>query len=140
MKAAEITEDRKEALLARIRGCLEKRLDIVFAYVHGSFALHESFNDIDIAVFFDSAPDSPLQIELLLEAELGNAVRDFPVDVRVLNNSPLSFRYNVIRFGRPLFINDDDIRSDFVEAAIRNYLDFAPFRRMYLKETLGLAI
>ncbi len=138
-KTMKITADRKETLLAEIRGCLEKHKDIIFAYVHGSFATEDNFNDIDIAVFLDRIPDSPLQTELVLEAELENAVRDFPMDVRVLNNSPLSFRYNVIRFGQPLLVNDDDIRSDFVETVISNYLDFAPFRRMYLRETLGLA-
>jgi len=62
------------------------------------------------------------------------------IDVRVLNASPLSFLYHVIKGGRILMARDDDIRADFQENTIKHYLDFAPFRKMYLKEVLGLGI
>jgi hypothetical protein len=44
-----------------------------------------------------------------------------PVDIRILNNASLSFRYNVIKNGQPIVVNNDNIRSDFVEATLSYY-------------------
>jgi hypothetical protein len=108
--------------------------------LHGSFAIGDRFKDIDIAVYLDPLPSSPLQVELEIETELGDAIKKYPVDVRVLNNSPLSFRYNVIKHGEPIVAHDDDLRSDFVETTLSNYFDFSPFLKIYLKEALGSGI
>ncbi|OGW73018.1 MAG: hypothetical protein A3J72_08415, partial [Nitrospirae bacterium RIFCSPHIGHO2_02_FULL_40_19] len=121
-----------------IRIALEKRPEIVFAYIHGSFAKGEDFKDIDVAVYLKDVPPSPLQYELTLEAEQMASIVRYPVDVRILNTSPLSFKYNVIKEGVLLLVRDDDLRADFQEATLAGYFDFAPYRKMYLKETLGL--
>lgn len=80
-----------------------------------------------------------MQAELKLEAELYNLIQ-YPVDVRILNGAPLSFRYNVIKHGRHLAVLDDDARCDFEEATVSNYFDFAPYRKMYLQEALGRGV
>ncbi|MGQ9631107.1 MAG: hypothetical protein ACUVXI_12495 [bacterium] len=63
-----------------------------------------------------------------------------PVDVRVLNFAPLSFRYSVIRAGVPIFVRDDDARVDFEVLTLAKYFDFEPFRRMYLREIFHIGI
>ena len=110
------------------------------AYVYGSFVMADKFRDIDIAVYLKQIPSTPLHVELELETELGNIIKNYLVDVRILNNAPLSFRYNVIKSGKPIVVVDDDARTDFEEATLSNYFDFSPFRKMYLKETLGHGI
>lgn len=140
VETAGFRAEEKEELANRLRRCLEAHPEVVFAYVHGSFVTADCYHDLDVAVLLETVPDSPLQTELALERELGNGVGRLPVDVRVLNHAPLSFSYNVVRYGVPLLVRDDDRRSDFVAAVLTNYFDFAPFRRQYLKETLGLAI
>ena len=60
--------------------------------------------------------------------------------MRVLNQAPLSFRYRVIKEGVVLVIRDEALRCEFVESTLRDYFDFAPFRKMYLQEALGLGI
>lgn len=131
-------EDRS-SVIDRLKSALEEHPgpEIVFAYVHGSFAKDGPFRDIDIAVYLKEPPDSALEYELALEAALIQSA-PYPVDVRVLNNAPLSFRYQVIKEGRILFVRDDDARSDFQESTLSRYFDFAPFRSLYLKETLGI--
>jgi len=57
-----------------------------------------------------------------------------------LNNSPLSFRFNVIRYGEILFSKNEDVRSDFEALTISEYHDFAYFRRVYMKEALNLEV
>jgi predicted nucleotidyltransferase len=130
----------KRAMEGILRTVLEKRPEISFAYIHGSFARGEDFRDIDVAVYLKVPSDSPLRYELTLEAELMEAVGKYLVDVRVLNGAPVSFAYHVFKDGNVLIARDDDERSDFQEAVLARYFDFAPYRAEYLKETLGRAV
>ena len=136
-----LTETERKAIEKRLRLALEKHAEISFAYLHGSFVTGEGFRDIDVAVYLrDSPPESALRYELSLEASLMNDDNGYPVDVRILNSAPLSFRYQVIKGGLLLFEKDDDERADFQEATLSAYFDFEPFRTLYLKETLGSGI
>ena len=92
-----------------------------------------------MAIYLKSNPAELLQTELNLESELYNLI-SYPVDVRILNSAPLSFRYNVIKHGRHLAVIDDDARCDFEEMTCSAYFDFAPYRKMYLKEALGRGV
>jgi predicted nucleotidyltransferase len=128
----------REEVADRFGNLIRQRTEVVFAYLHGSF-LEGTFRDVDVAVYLDTLPPSPLAYELERETELGRLTR-FPCDVRILNGAPASFRYNVVRSGRPLAVADDDARTEFVEAAIRDYCDFTPYRKRYIEETLGHGI
>ncbi|MGA2467595.1 MAG: nucleotidyltransferase domain-containing protein [Thermodesulfobacteriota bacterium] len=136
----QISESDKKIIMEKLRYSLEKRPNLLLAYVYGSFVMADKFRDIDIAVYLKQIPSTPLHVELELETELGNIIKNYLVDVRILNNAPLSFRYNVIKSGKPIVVVDDDARTDFEEATLSNYFDFSPFRKMYLKETLGHGI
>jgi predicted nucleotidyltransferase len=129
----------KETIVEIVKQELQKHDEIVFAYLHGSFAEKDVFHDIDIAVFLKELPESKLGYELELETKLIQVIGRI-VDVRILNNAPLSFRYHVIKKGVPLLIRDDNERVEFQEFTLSRYFDFAFFRAMYLKETLGLGI
>jgi len=134
-----ITGREKEDIYRRIEHFLEKYCNLKFAYVHGSFFSQEKFRDIDVAIYLKATPAELLPVELDLEEKLYNIVQ-YPVDVRILNGAPLSFRYNVIKYGKRLAVTDDDARCDFEEATISNYFDFAPYRKMYLREALGRGV
>ncbi len=119
---------------------LEAKDGILFAYIHGSFVTGERFRDVDVAVYFADPPVHRIEEELSIESELSRVMKHLPVDLRILNDAPLSFRYNVIRYGRPVFVRDSDARFEFVEATLRDYFDFAPYREMYLRESLGIGL
>jgi predicted nucleotidyltransferase len=135
-----IVDHEKESTIESLKVCLKNRSDVIFAYLHGSFFTEDRFKDIDIAVYLDPLPPSLLEAELELEAKLSNVVIRYPVDIRILNNASLSFRYNVIKNGQPIVVNNDNIRSDFVEATLSYYFDFSPFLKEYLKEALRSGI
>ncbi len=135
-----IRADEKRIIVERITAYIKNRPDILFAYLHGSFFSGDRFRDIDIAIYLKPPFSPSLQVELKMEAELDKEVKKYPVEVRVLNNAPLSFRYNVLKHGKPIVVVDDDLRCDFMEATLSNYFDFAPFRKMYLKEAMGSGI
>lgn len=138
-KQYEIDMQGKEDIFSQIEHYLEKRPDLLFAYIHGSFMSQEKFRDIDVAIYLKSKPTELLQVELDMEAALYKMI-NYPVDVRILNNAPLSFRYNVIKDGRRLAVINDDARCDFEETTVSNYFDFAPYRKMYLQEALNRGI
>lgn len=139
-KLNKLLKRNKKTIEKNLREALKKHEEISFAYLHGSFAKEDSFRDIDVAVYLKEIPTSILEYELRIEAELMGIVGKYPVDVRVLNTSPLSFRYNVIKDGTLLMARDDDERTDFQEITLTHYFDFLPYRNIYLKETLGLEV
>ena len=139
-RSYEINPDDKRALIEGIKAHLRGRPDIIFAYLHGSFVTANRFRDIDVAIYLNPPFSSSLQVELEIEGELGKMAPRYPIEVRILNNAPLSFRYNVLKQGELIVVLDDDLRCNFVEATLSNYFDFAPFRKIYLKEALGSGI
>ena len=135
-----ISDVERKAIQAALRDALEQHHEVSFGYVHGSFITDKEFADIDVAVYLKEMPESPLEYELDLESALQHVVGPYVIDVRVLNGVPLSFRYNVIKSGIPILVRNDDRRANFQEATLAEYFDFAPYRSMYLKETLGLGV
>jgi len=135
-----IDPDRKEEVIREIGEILRSVPEILFAYIHGSFLMGR-FRDVDIAVYLRGSHDkksilkTELKLEELLERKIGYAV-----DVRVLNQAPLSFRFNVIRHGELVFSRDENLRSDFEALTISEYHDFAHFRRVYMREALGIEV
>ena len=130
----------KKAVKEAIRAVFKKHEEILFAYLHGSFVKKDAFRDIDVAIYLERMPASVLEYELQMETDLMKALKKYIVDVRVLNGAPLSFKYNVIKDGIVLLSKDDDKRADFEEKTIILYLDFLPYRKLYLRETLGVEV
>lgn len=135
-----LSEEERASIIIQLRKLLEGRPEISFAYLHGSFVENNTYHDIDVAVYLKDQPVSVLQYELELEARCAQVVSPGPVDIRVLNGAPLSFRYNAVKQGFVLFVKNDDERADFIEATLGRYFDFAPYRAIYLKEALGIGV
>ncbi len=133
---------QREAVLGTLRERLLQDKVIAFAYVHGSFLANQPFHDVDLAVYLSPEAALGLSYEIKLEVELEQVLREsgysFPVDVRLLNQASLAFRYRVIRDGRLLFCRDETLRVDFEVRTFSQYFDFAPFHRDYLQGVLGL--
>jgi len=136
-----IDEDSKQSIIDALTVELSRYEEIVFAYLHGSFAGSGPFRDIDVAIFVkEDPPPDPLEMRNLYEISIESRVEKavgFPVDVRVLNDAPLSFRYAVIRDGRLLLCRDDQARTEFQGLTLDLYFDFLPFRNRYLQEVFG---
>ena len=121
-------EDGLDPLLARTK-------EVIFAYIYGSFLSAAWFRDLDIAVFVDEKKvgrKEALDYEISLSLELEKMLR-LPVDVKVLNYAPLSFRYEVTR-GKLVFSRDEGAMFTFLEETWHRYLDFAPVEKQFIKE------
>jgi predicted nucleotidyltransferase len=69
-----------------------------------------------------------ISLSLQLEKKLG-----LPVDIKVLNNAPLSFRYHATR-GILLLTQNESVREDFLRRTWSEYFDFLPLARIYQEE------
>lgn len=136
MKAAVVSREKfLAALRDTVAEVLAKRPEILFAILYGSAAEGYEFHDLDIAVYLDRAKvvlETDYDYAFALADDL-EAVTHFPVDVRVINNAPLPFRYNVSR-GQPLLIRDPETYYTFLERAWDEYLDFEPVAMRYFRE------
>ncbi len=114
---------------------LSDRPEILFAILYGSASEGGAFRDLDVAVWVDRAAVS-VEAELAygfdLADELEKVVR-FPVDVRIINDAPLPYRYNVSR-GQKLGARDEEAYYTFIERTRLAWWDFEPVAMAYLRE------
>nr|MDO8082691.1 nucleotidyltransferase domain-containing protein [Candidatus Freyarchaeota archaeon] len=114
-------------IIDRVKESLEENDNVVFAYVYGSYARGRvtRFSDLDIAVFLrDSGHEGFMKLLSELPVDV-----DVEFDVRVLNDAPPLFRYNVVREGKLLFVKDKGIHENFVYDTLVSALE--------LRETLN---
>jgi predicted nucleotidyltransferase len=132
------SERDREPIVGRLQHELEARPEIVLALLHGSFPQGGPYRDVDVAVWLDPGPFSrgerfryALDLSVHLHLQLG-----CPIDVRVLNDAPLAFRYHALQ-GRALVVRDETFLDELRARTWDDYLDFQPFARQYLREALS---
>jgi len=128
----------REQIVGRLQRELDARSEIVLALLHGSFPKGGTYRDIDVAVWLDPerlSPDERFRYALDLSVHLHLQLVS-PIDVRVLNDAPLAFRYHALQ-GRPLVVRDERFLDDLRARTWDDYLDFQPFARQYLREALS---
>lgn len=129
-----MNEPEKSRIVGVISDLLSERVEIVFAYIFGSFVSDANFSDIDIGVFVQGiAQPASLNSELQLERQIESLVH-IPADVRILNSAPPSFIFQIIKRSRRVVDKDPNLRAEFEGRILKEYFDFAPFRRRYLEE------
>lgn len=137
MQKKKLDIKEKEHLIGRVSEILKTKIYILFAYIFGSFVSGDAFNDIDIGLFIDDKKSkSTLKIELELENELEESLH-VPFDVRIINNAPLSFIYNMLKNKIVILDKDKNLRTDFEGLIYKKYFDFKQFRREYLREIIS---
>jgi hypothetical protein len=134
-----VPKKKKDEIVNTISALLARYEDINSAYLHGSFLSAKTFGDIDLGLLVTHTPGNIIEYETNIEIEIEGQV-NIPVDVRVLNNAPVSFVQNVIRGGKLVLDKQPNVRSDFESYSLRKYFDFAPFRRRYLSEVIDAPI
>lgn len=128
--------DECERIRNTLVTALENEPDLEFAWLHGSFLAADEFHDIDIGVHLSATADVRLQRGLELAVRLDQEI-GFPIDVRVLNDAPVTFLFHVFREGRLLLSRNDECLADLMERTVREYLDAAPLLRQATIEAYG---
>ncbi len=119
LKYYELSLEEKYRIVERVRRLLEKEEDIIFAYVHGSFVERRFFRDIDIAIWLKDVTISFYYVvEFPTKVNIG-----IPLDMQVLNEAPLPFKYHVFTEGTLLISNDENLRAKVTDKVLRMYMD-----------------
>jgi predicted nucleotidyltransferase len=105
---------------------LSRYPQVTLAYLFGSFVTRDSFRDIDIAVRFSGKTDpcTLFDQQMKISGEIEDLLSPrVPCDVRVLNDAPVEFCFEVIRTGTILFCRSTDQKAWYEADIIRRYLD-----------------
>ena len=114
---------------------LKEYPEILFAILYGSAVEVGHPHDLDIGLYVDRArllPIADLDYAFALAEELERKL-PYLVDVRIINESPLGFRYNVSQ-GQPLLVNDQAAFFQFLERTWDEWFDFEPVAMQYIRE------
>jgi len=123
--------ERREILREVVRAAREAE-EILAVILFGSAARGEksSTSDLDLCLVLMPKPYSALELS---EIKLEYASR-FPVHMSVFQQLPLYIRKRVLQEGKILFCREDDVLYDVAFETIRDYAQFEPAYRGYLKE------
>ncbi|MGC9435718.1 MAG: type VII toxin-antitoxin system MntA family adenylyltransferase antitoxin [Methanomicrobiales archaeon] len=128
----------RERIVDQLRRCLDGRDDILLGYLYGSFLRHAGFHDIDIALLVsgEREPYDLYKYTMGIASDLERCITPrYEIDLRVLNNAPVEFQYEVVKTGRLLVSRDEDTRVAFEAGVIAQYLDLK-----YLYDTIDVAL
>ncbi len=117
----------------RLADFLSKQEHIKLAYLFGSVASGKAgkLSDMDIAVLIDDILNKKdkFEFQLKLISDITDLLKIERVDLVVMNDAPLSLKYEIIKANYPLFIRDRIEKIDFEQKVLSRYLD----RRYYEK-------
>ncbi len=127
-----------EAVLDTLRALLDRRPEILEAYLFGSQARGEAMphSDLDVAVYVDRdrLPPSPWGYAAELTTDLMSGLGRNDIDVVVLNDAPPLLYHRVLRDGERLLSRDLAATTTREGYAISRYCDYLPQLRKIDRE------
>ena len=117
--------------LSKIIETIKVHPNVIAIYLFGSHAKGEAtpLSDIDIAVIMENpTPES--------EAEIGSLASP-QIDVVLFHRLPLHIKHEVFKYGREIFVRDEEKLLEVKLEVMREYLDTARMYRQISSEVLG---
>jgi hypothetical protein len=120
----------REAVVSSLREVLERRPEVLEAYVFGSFARAEEqpHSDFDVAVYVDpeEMDSSGLGLDAAIASELMRALRTNRIEVILLNAAPPLLYHRVLRDGIRLLARDPRATTVREGRALSRFCDYVP--------------
>lgn len=110
------------------------RSEVMFAYAFGSFALHDRYEDVDVAAYLidlgvmNDRGSHPYGYEATILGELSALLHTDKIDFVVLNTAGLTLSTRVINKGKILVDRDIMKRIHIENSVRRQYIDAQPLR------------
>jgi predicted nucleotidyltransferase len=124
---AEITE--------KLKIYFEEHEEIQFAVLFGSLAkgTANKISDIDIAVMVDPKFDKtfPYGYQAELITDFIRILKRNDVDVVILNEAKILLKHQVLRYGKFIYVRDEQARIQFQIDTINQYEDFKVLDRIH---------
>jgi len=120
----------RESVVTALREALQRRPEVLEAYVFGSFARAEEqpHSDLDVAVYVDpgAADSAGLGLDVDIATELMRALRTNRIEVILLNAAPPLLYHRVLRDGIRLFARDLAATTVREGRALSRFCDYVP--------------
>jgi len=116
-------------MIKEISRCLSGFEDLLLGYLYGSFLVRNDFHDIDIGILLsrERKPYELFKYSMTIASDLERCITPrFDVDLRILNNAPVEFQYEVVRTGKVVFARVEGLRIAFEDDVMAKYLDLKP--------------
>lgn len=116
----------RERIIGQLRRCLTGREDLLLGYLYGSFLRHDGFHDIDIGLLVsgEREPYESYKYAMGIASDLERCITPrYEIDLRILNDAPIEFQYEVVRTGHLLVARDESTRVAFEAGVITQFLD-----------------
>ena len=119
------SKKEKDDLSVKFRSLLDGENAVQFAYLYGSFLDDLPCHDIDVGIYVRGIKEEDMTFYGLELGEQFTREAGCPVDVRVLNNAPVSFLFHVLK-GNLLTEQNSDLHALVIERTVSRYLDMKP--------------
>lgn len=112
---------------------LVKDYNIMLIYIFGSYAKGTNIesSDLDIAVYLEGQPDGFIQLDILYDL-VGILNRD-DIDLVILNNVDEILKFQVIKYGKVIYMKDLYSKVIFESRVMSEYMDKEHFRNTQTK-------
>jgi len=138
----EIRGKNRDFLLKILREEMDRKPNILFSYLYGSYAydIIHSESDIDVAVYITpSEMNEYLKMEKRILSSLIDKIHTDKIDLRIINTLPLILQYQILKEGIPILIKDEQARVDFETQVMIRFFELKPYideyREMLLLRT-----
>ena len=122
-------------IIEKLKDFFEERAEVQFAVIFGSLAKGTAnrLSDVDIAVMVDPKFEdtSPYGHHATLTADLMQELKRNDVDVIMLDEAPVLLKYQVLRYGKFVYIRDKQARIQFQVDTLNQYDDFRELYRVH---------
>ncbi len=108
---------------------LLQEYDIKLIYIFGSYAKgnNNANSDLDIAVLLNNDYDPMDKLSLI--GDLTSIFKRDDIDLVILNSANSVLKHQVIKYGKLIFMENEDIKVNFEVRVLKEYMDMEPFRR-----------
>ncbi|MEO0095499.1 MAG: nucleotidyltransferase domain-containing protein [candidate division WOR-3 bacterium] len=109
---------------------IKKIPEVMGVYLFGSYAKNETklISDIDLAVIVDN-PSKEIEANIVSHSSKN-------LDIVLFHRLPLHIKYEVLKYGKELYVKDDDYMANVRLNIIKYYLEFSHIYRNIEAEVL----
>jgi uncharacterized protein len=129
-------QENLEEVVSTLVGHIEelvKEFDIKLIYIFGSYAkgTNNVRSDLDIAIMLENNYDPMIKLNLI--GELTSIFKRDDIDLVILNTEKPVLRHQVIKYGKLVYMKDEDIKVEFEVKVLREYMDMEYFRKTQMQ-------
>jgi predicted nucleotidyltransferase len=132
------TKQEKSEIISRISEFFKSEENVLLAYIYGSFIHAQTVQDVDLGIVCKEDKILPATYPFTLSNRMEEYIKPYKleVDIKLLNEMPSWFRFNILKKGLCIYNKDKLRQIHFEKNTVREYLDLKPQMEFYNKNLL----